>query len=190
VEATALSPWNLSTDLTELFHATLNVPPSPLIPILNKKRAAEPANDMITGNNDKKGKQVTDDNVMHIPCNFLYRAKTGRKKEYPTFDDYSTWNVNQIRKECTARKLNMKFTLKREERVKCLVASVEMKIKLALYVTNTGGQPSPPSGSIRSKHCMIRLINILFDDALKVDFMKLGKLFHAIRLCFVGASTN
>jgi hypothetical protein len=59
VEATALSPSNLSTDLTELFDATLNLPSSPLIPILNKKRAAEePASDMITGNN-KKGKQVT-----------------------------------------------------------------------------------------------------------------------------------
>jgi hypothetical protein len=85
----------------------------------------------------------------------------------------------------------MKSTSKREERVKCLVASDEMKIKLAaLYVTDTGRQPSPPSGSIRSKHCMIRLINILFDDAFKVDFMKLGKLFDATRFCFVGASTN
>jgi hypothetical protein len=65
-----------------------------------------------------------------------------------------------------------------------------MKIKLASYVTNTGGQPSLPSGSIRSKRCMIRLINILFDDAFKVDFMKLGKLFDVTRLCFVGASTN
>jgi hypothetical protein len=144
---------------------------------------------MIIGNN-KKGKQVADNDVMHIPWNFSYRAKTGTKKEYPTSDDYSTWNANQIRKECTARKLNMKSTSKREERVKCLVASDEMKIKLASYVTNTGGQPSPPSGSIRSKHCMIRLINILFNDAFKVDFMKLGKLFDVTRLCFVGASTN
>jgi hypothetical protein len=84
----------------------------------------------------------------------------------------------------------MKSTSKREERVKCLVASDEMKIKLSLYVTNTGGQPSPPSGSIRSKHRMIRLINILFDDEFKVNFMRLGKLFDAIRLCFVRASTN
>ena len=145
---------------------------------------------MIIGNN-KKGKQVLADNdVMHIPWNFSYRAKTGTKKEYPTSDDYSTWNANQIRKECTARKLNMKSTSKREERVKCLVASHEMKIKLASYVTDTGGQPSQPPGSIRSKHCMIRLINILFDDAFKVDFMKLGKLFDVTRLCFVGASTN
>jgi hypothetical protein len=119
-----------------------------------------------------------------------FRAKTGTKKEYPTSDDYSTWNVTQIRKECTASKLNMKSTWKREERVKCLVASDEMKIKLSSYVTDTGGQPSPPSGSIRSRHCMIRLINILFDDAFKVDLMKLGKLFDATRLCFVGASTN
>jgi hypothetical protein len=99
--------------------------------------------------------------------------------------------ANQIRKECTARKLNMKSTSKREERVKCLLASDEMKIKLASYVTtNTGGQPSPPSGSVFSKHCMIRLINILFDDAFKVDFMKLGKLFDVTRLCFVGACTD
>jgi hypothetical protein len=75
MEATALSPLNLSTDLTELFDATLNDPSSPLIPILNKKRAAEPANDMIIGNN-KKGKQVTDNDVMHIPWNFSCRAKT------------------------------------------------------------------------------------------------------------------
>ena len=74
--------------------------------------------------------------------------------------------------------------------MKCLVASDGKKIKLASYVIDTGGRPSPPLGSIRSKHCMIRLINILFDDAFKVDFMKLGKLFDATRLCFVGASTN
>jgi hypothetical protein len=66
VEATSLLPLNLSADLTELFDATLNVPSSPLIPILNKNRDAEPAKDMIIGNN-KKGKQVTDNDVMHIP---------------------------------------------------------------------------------------------------------------------------
>ena len=49
-----------------------------------------------------------------------------------------------------------------------------MKIKLASYVTNTGGQPSLPSGSIRSKRCMIRLINILIHGSFKVDFMKLA----------------
>jgi hypothetical protein len=73
--------------LTELFDATLD----------NKKRAAEPANDMITGSN-KKGKQVTDNDVMHIPWNISYRAKTGTKKEHPASDDYSTWDANQIRK--------------------------------------------------------------------------------------------
>jgi hypothetical protein len=52
---------------------------------------------MITGSN-KKGKQVTDNDVMHIPWNISYRAKTGTKKEHPASDDYSTWDANQIRK--------------------------------------------------------------------------------------------
>jgi hypothetical protein len=88
---------------------------------------------MITGNN-KKGKQETDKDVMHIPWNFSYRGKTGTKKEYPTSDDYSTWNASQIRKECTARKLNMKSTSKREERVELKFLKGKLtKVKKDMY---------------------------------------------------------
>jgi hypothetical protein len=65
--------------LTELFDATLNAPSSPSIPILNKKRAAEPANNMIIGNN-KKGKQVADNDVMHIPWK-CFGSSQDRDKE-------------------------------------------------------------------------------------------------------------
>ncbi|GMF44528.1 unnamed protein product [Phytophthora fragariaefolia] len=91
----------------------------------------------------------------------------------PTSDDYGTWTVEQLRKECTSRKLRLSRKTSSADRVKHLTEFDA--VHLAIVGTVMGSQtPGGADGQPLSKHCIFRLVNVLFSDVFAARFAETG----------------
>ncbi|KAI9995691.1 hypothetical protein PInf_012759 [Phytophthora infestans] len=88
---------------------------------------------------------------------------------------YEALSANEIRKECTNRELRLKSGMKKGERVDILV-----RIDLAanffgnVVLGDVNGSSKKKKVGARTKHCMYRLLNILFSDEFAVRFSQSG----------------
>ncbi|GMF52815.1 unnamed protein product [Phytophthora fragariaefolia] len=91
----------------------------------------------------------------------------------PTSDDYGSWTVEQLRKECTSRKLRLSRKTSAVDRVKHLTEFDA--VHLAIVGTVMGSQtPGGADGQPLSKHCIFRLVNVLFSDLFAARFAETG----------------
>ena len=97
---------------------------------------------------------------------WTYKPKQGAKNtSSPTSDDYKTWNTDHLRKECTARGFQLARDIPKEDRINRLIAHDEMSDKLMdLGVKDSALLPTQQTGTVQTKHCMFRLLNVLFHD--------------------------
>jgi hypothetical protein len=85
----------------------------------------------------------------------------------PLSHDYSTWTVEQLRKECTSRKLRLTRKTPAADRVKHLKEyDAYHHALLEARIDSATSKATAP----RSKHCCIRLLNVLFSDLFAVRF--------------------
>ncbi|KAE8876346.1 hypothetical protein PF005_g13754 [Phytophthora fragariae] len=91
----------------------------------------------------------------------------------PTSDDYSCWTVEQLRKECTSRKMRLGRKTSVEEPVQRLLQFDELHRSMvsATLASTAGGSSdlSPSSGNDN-----IRLLNVLFSDTFAERFARIG----------------
>ncbi|GMF43660.1 unnamed protein product [Phytophthora fragariaefolia] len=91
----------------------------------------------------------------------------------PTSDDYSHWTVEQLRKECTSRKMRLGRKTSVEERVQRLLQFDEphRSMVCTTLTSATGGSSelSPSSGN-----GSIRLLNVLFSGTFAERFARIG----------------
>ncbi|OWY92621.1 hypothetical protein PHMEG_00038305, partial [Phytophthora megakarya] len=91
----------------------------------------------------------------------------------PTSDDYNEWTLEQLKLECTARKLKVSKNTKKDERIKILVAwdtdrdAVEVFLRRHRKRVADGRSEEDK----RTKGCMFRLLNILFSDRFFESFL-------------------
>ncbi|ETK85026.1 hypothetical protein F441_10365 [Phytophthora nicotianae CJ01A1] len=94
----------------------------------------------------------------------------------PTSEDYSEWSLDQLKLECTARKLNVVKNTKKVDRAMILDAwdankgSVEALLLRQQQQTKGGGGVEYK----RTKGCMFRLLNVLFSDHFFEAFLATG----------------
>ncbi|KAE8895614.1 hypothetical protein PF005_g9792 [Phytophthora fragariae] len=107
--------------------------------------------------------------------------KPGSKRAVPppTSDDYSSWTVDQLKLECTARKLCVAKNTKKEERVSILTAYDQSKGGVALLLSKQRlGKRSYNGNDLaearRTRHCVFRLINVLFSHEFFERFISSG----------------
>ncbi|ETP16251.1 hypothetical protein F441_09140 [Phytophthora nicotianae CJ01A1] len=79
----------------------------------------------------------------------------------PTCNDYDQWTVVQLRKECTGRKFLLGRKVSRPEQIRRLRAYDAARRAAQSSVDEGYLMESSPR---KTKHCMIRLLNILFSD--------------------------
>ncbi|KAF4145009.1 hypothetical protein GN958_ATG05800 [Phytophthora infestans] len=97
------------------------------------------------------------------------------KEARATFrDKYEALSANDIRKMCTAKDLKLKSGMKKGERVEIRVR-IDLAAEFFINVVLGDGKGSKKRkvGS-RTKHCMYRLLNIVFLDQLAVRFSQSG----------------
>ncbi|KAE9021880.1 hypothetical protein PR001_g13275 [Phytophthora rubi] len=99
-----------------------------------------------------------------------WAVKDNRTTTPPVSDDYSTWTVGQLRKECTSRKLRMTRKTSAADRVKHLKEYDAYHHAHLEATIDSGTSKAAP----RSKHCCIRLLNLLFSDLFAVRFASIG----------------
>ena len=112
-----------------------------------------------------------------FPSRWSYCYKEGVKYvSTPTSDDYSVWKVDHLQKECTARGFQLERSVSKEDRMKRLQAYDEMKEKLEEegIVDDSLNAEDIVVGTVRTKHCLFRLLNVLFHDKHITQFMLLG----------------
>ncbi|ETO73532.1 hypothetical protein F444_10526 [Phytophthora nicotianae P1976] len=94
----------------------------------------------------------------------------------PTSEDYNEWSLDQLKLECTARKLNVVKNTKKVDRAMILDAwdankgSVEALLLRQQQQTKGGGGVEYK----RTKGCMFRLLNVLFSDHFFEAFLATG----------------
>ncbi|KAF4135085.1 hypothetical protein GN958_ATG15755 [Phytophthora infestans] len=87
----------------------------------------------------------------------------------PISDDYSLWAVEQLRKECTSRKLRLGRKTSVADRVKHLCEFD------ALHCSMISATLASADGvSVPSNNCTIRLLNVLFSDTFAPRFARIG----------------
>lgn len=103
----------------------------------------------------------------------------------PTSNAYTDWTVDQLKLECTARKLSVAKNTKKGDRVAILTAYDESKggVQLLLEYQRLGKHSEAASAEKeprRTQHCAFRLINVLFSDSCFARFMSSGdQLTHS-----------
>ncbi|KAH9095911.1 hypothetical protein Ae201684P_010121 [Aphanomyces euteiches] len=99
----------------------------------------------------------------------------------PTSDDYSHWTVDQLKLECTQRKLDVAKGTNKEGRVKVLnmydqnTAAVTALINSQRIVHRKRNQGD--ADDRRRAGSMLQLINVLFSDSIFEEFMGTGDRF-------------
>jgi hypothetical protein len=88
----------------------------------------------------------------------------------PTSDDYACWTVEQLRKDCTSRKLRLSRKTLAADRVKHLVEFDAVHLAVVGTVVGSSGV----EGQVLSKHCTFRLVNVLFSDLFAARFAEIG----------------
>ncbi|KAF4045780.1 hypothetical protein GN244_ATG01825 [Phytophthora infestans] len=91
----------------------------------------------------------------------------------PTSDDYNTWSVEQLRKECTSRNLRLSRQTSAEERIKHLVGFDELHRSMVASTLESGGGTGN-SKAYPSKNSCVRLLTILFSDKYATRFAETG----------------
>ncbi|GMF47015.1 unnamed protein product [Phytophthora fragariaefolia] len=103
----------------------------------------------------------------------LWTVLDPRKITPPTSDDYSHWTLEQLRKECTSRKMRLGRKTSVEERVQRLLQFDELHHSMvcATLASATSGSSelSPSSGN-----GSIHLLNVLFSDTFAARFARIG----------------
>ncbi|KAE9060442.1 hypothetical protein PF010_g30216 [Phytophthora fragariae] len=88
-----------------------------------------------------------------------WTVKNPGKVSPPTCNDYDTWTVVQLRKECTERRLRLPRATPKSEQIKQLRA--HDAARMAIQSTVDDEYLIEPSLR-KTKHCCIRLLNIIF----------------------------
>eukprot|EP00644_Phytophthora_capsici_P018798 jgi/Phyca11/132227/e_gw1.143.14.1 len=124
---------------------------------------------------------TTDTNTATTTTKWTAKQKPDSKRAVlpPTSDDYSEWTVDQLKLECTARKLSVAKNTKKEDRVSILNAYDQSKggVALLLERQRLGKRTkscSETNEARRTKHCVFRLINVLFSDEFFDKFVSSG----------------
>ncbi|KUF89295.1 hypothetical protein AM587_10007302 [Phytophthora nicotianae] len=96
----------------------------------------------------------------------------------PTSDSYGDWTLDQLKLECTARKLNVVKNTRKQDRVDLLKAWDSNKEAVQALVVRQRKRSKGVSEEEerRSAGCMFRLINVLFSDRFFDSFLTSGNL--------------
>ncbi|GMF28336.1 unnamed protein product [Phytophthora fragariaefolia] len=98
--------------------------------------------------------------------------KKSKKKHDPTLP-YEDWSADEIRKECTRRKLRVPSGMNKDLRISALERHDASKAAYAAKVPGDTVEEVIVDGkSVRTKHCMFRLVNILFSDGFATHRQK------------------
>lgn len=92
-----------------------------------------------------------------------WTVKRPEATDPPMSYDYTMWTVEQLRKECTSRKIRVSRKTTDDERIPRLFTFDEYQLSLiaeAVDLVPASGSCSGP----RSKHCCIRMLTMLFSD--------------------------
>ncbi|OWY93633.1 hypothetical protein PHMEG_00036897 [Phytophthora megakarya] len=95
--------------------------------------------------------------------------------------DYAEWTLDQLKLECTARKLNVVKNTRKQERVELLRAWDTNKeaVQVLLVRQRKSSKRTSDQEETRTTGCMFRLINVLFSDRFFDAFLKSGNLLPA-----------
>lgn len=88
-----------------------------------------------------------------------------------TSNDYGTWTVEQLRKECTSRKLRLSWKPSADKRVQQLLRFDAVRQSMQ---TSIGTDPASASAPRKTGNCAFRLLNILFSDGFSARFVQEG----------------
>ena len=105
-------------------------------------------------------------------CNFAPTDKV----PLPPSDDYNTWNVEQLKKEMSYRK--MFATQSGTKKLECVAALLANDVYcdavgVSLEVQRDG-IPNVPRATIRTENCTFRLCNVLFSEQFHFRFAQQG----------------
>ncbi|KAE8892887.1 hypothetical protein PF011_g14021 [Phytophthora fragariae] len=94
----------------------------------------------------------------------------------PPSDLYAEWTLDQLRLECTSRKLNVKKNTCKDDRVKLLTAYDENKtsVELLLQRQRSSSRRVEEEETRRTRNCMFRLLNVLFSERFFQAFLASG----------------
>ncbi|KAE8916087.1 hypothetical protein PF005_g8227 [Phytophthora fragariae] len=104
---------------------------------------------------------ITDETTTSSPRLLRWTVKKPGITTPPTSDDYTQWTVEQLRKECTSRKLRVSRMTPTEERIIKLVAFDGYQLSLIAQLVESAPL-SKASTEPRSKHCCARVLTMLF----------------------------
>ncbi|KAG6576413.1 uncharacterized protein IUM83_08881 [Phytophthora cinnamomi] len=115
--------------------------------------------------------EATDKGTCSHAVSALWTVVDPGKTTPPTSDDYSPWTVEQLRQECTSRKLRLGRKASVEERVKRLHQFDELhRSMVSATLASAAGDSSEFSATSGS----IRLLNVLFSDMFALRFARIG----------------
>ena len=136
--------------------------------ILNKEEVYD--NDM-----DHNVNEECSHNIVYVSKKWT--GPINGKTKPPHSDVYEEWSAEQIRKECTSRRMQVPKRANKCDHIKLLEQFDTLSDSLGNDI-NQHLLPTLPDGTSkqasRSKHCNFRLLNILFGDRLCERFSKLG----------------
>ena len=107
-----------------------------------------------------------------MPVSKLWTHDKDYKGSVPEIDDYDKWSADQIRHECSSRKLGIKKGTNKDDRIVFLINHDSMTSNLVPIISSP-----PPRSPTRSRSCIYCLLNILFDDKYCDNFSTLGNSF-------------
>ncbi|KAE9349132.1 hypothetical protein PF008_g7040 [Phytophthora fragariae] len=99
----------------------------------------------------------------------------------PSSEDYSTWTVDQLKLEFTARKLSVAKNTSKADRVAILNGYDESKDAMELLLEHQrlakrGRGEGKQVAERRSRHCLYRLLNVLFSEDFFERFVSSGDM--------------
>nr|KAE8921817.1 hypothetical protein PF009_g27911 [Phytophthora fragariae] len=109
----------------------------------------------------------------------VQKAGSKRKVPPPSSDDYSTWKVDQLKLECTSRKLAVAKNTNKSDRVTILRGYDDSRVSMELLLESQrlgkrGRSANEDTAERRSRHCLYRLLNILFSELFFARFITSG----------------
>ncbi|KAE8956969.1 hypothetical protein PR002_g31311 [Phytophthora rubi] len=109
----------------------------------------------------------------------VQKAGSKRKVPPPSSDDYSTWTVDQLKLECTSRKLAVAKNTNKSDRVTILRGYDDSRVSMELLLESQrlgkrGRGANEDTAERRSRHCLYRLLNVLFSELFFARFITSG----------------
>lgn len=119
-----------------------------------------------------------DDSFVSRKWSAIQKPNSKRMIPAPISDDYSLWTVEQLKLECTNRKLDVAKTTNKEGRVKVLQLYDENKAAVTAMIGEQRQVSRNKKGwtvdDRRAAGSMVRLVNVLFSDCVFGEFMSSG----------------